>query len=103
MNPRRLALGSTALIVLCVAIGLALAVRPGCPAGFHVSGQVCLSDGWHKAPSSGILIPDAQTAIQSRQPFRLELLLIGLLSAGALTVVAVKQSPRRVQPSSVTS
>ncbi len=54
-----------AILVLAAALWVAVVLPDGCPRGFHIRGVVCLSNGTHLAPSSGVRIPDFQTGLDN--------------------------------------
>jgi hypothetical protein len=83
-----------AAVVLASSLWMAFGLPDGCPNGFHVRGVICLSDGTHLAPSSGVRIPDAQTSLDNRWTTRAEVMLVGLFLAGGL-VFADSRSVRR--------
>jgi hypothetical protein len=84
-----------AAVVLAASLWVAFAIPDGCPDGFHVQGVICLSDGTHLAPSSGVRIPDAQTSLDNRWTTRAEVVLFGVFLAGALVFAASRSVPRR--------
>lgn len=86
-----------AAVVLVSSLWVAFALPDGCPNGFHVRGVICLSDGTHLAPSSGVRIPDAQTSLDNRWTTRAEVVLVGVFLAGGLVFVASRSvRPRPV-------
>ena len=88
MTRRFVALGFLAAAVFAASVWLAFALPDGCPGGFHVRGTICLSDGSHFAPSSGVPIPDAQTGLDDRWTMRVDIALAGAFVAGGLAFAA---------------
>ena len=93
MRTRVVALVVLAGVVLLALATTAIALPDVCPAGTHpLSASTCLSDGEHAAPSSGIMIPDYSTAPDGRLGLRVGLAALGVLAAGGLVVLAVRQT-----------
>jgi hypothetical protein len=97
VNRRFGVLALLAAVALASSLWLAFALPDGCPDGFHVRGVICLSNGTHLAPSSGVRIPDAQTGLDNRWTLRAEVLLVGAFIAGGLAFAASRSvGPRSV-------
>lgn len=93
MRTRVIVLVVLAVVVLLALAATAIALPDACPAGTHpLSASTCLSDGEHAAPSSGIMIPDYSTAPDGRLEVRVGLAALGVLAAGGLVVIAVRQA-----------
>jgi hypothetical protein len=97
VNRRFGVLALLAAVALGSSLWLAFTLPDGCPDGFHVRGVICLSDGTHLAPSSGVRIPDAQTRLDNRWRLRAEVLLVGAFIAGGIAFAASRSvGPRSV-------
>ena len=105
MRARLVILSVLAVIVLSGSVAAAVALPSVCPSGFHEPrkpGIACISDGKHRAPSSGVMIPNA--AMLEKDPqiaLRIKIAAAGLgLGAGLLVLAALGTRPRR-SPASI--
>lgn len=96
-------LATFSIIAALIVVGLggaALAINPSCPGGTRQTGTVCLSLGTHIAPSSGVSIPDYQTAPDPHTDLRIGLALAGALLAVGVFLVGRGRDPKRLQVAS---
>ena len=96
MAKRFIALVVLAAAIFAASLWLAFTLPDGCPGGFHVRGTVCLSDGTHLAPSSGVTLPNAQTSLDNRWSMRVDIALVGAFVAGGLAFVASRSAKSRL-------
>jgi hypothetical protein len=88
VRKRLVAIAILAVVISGASIWTAVALPPACPGGFHPRQAACLSDATHIAPSSGVRIPVATTAYDSRVPLRIGIGLGGVLIAAVLVLAA---------------